>query len=107
MDILDWILGSYDEEIVEGGGNPLDMARGINHEEISTRAQLEFPYLWSDCIHAIHPELQVTRWRRRKKRKKMTQGQRARLRKGQQVTRINPKPLNERKLCGWQLCRVR
>ena len=41
MDILNWILGSYVEEIVKGGENPLDKARRINPKEITTRAPIQ------------------------------------------------------------------
>lgn len=43
MDILDWIPGAYVEEIVQGGENPLDMARRISMDENAMRAPLQMP----------------------------------------------------------------
>ena len=35
MDVLDWISGSYAEEIVEGGESPEDRARRVNPAELA------------------------------------------------------------------------
>ena len=51
MDILDWIPGSYVEEIVQGGENPLDMARRINPEEFALRAPVQMP----EPLIELHP----------------------------------------------------
>ena len=51
MDILDWIPGSYVEEIVEGGENPLDMARRINPGEFVMRAPVQLP----EPLIELHP----------------------------------------------------
>ena len=107
MDILDWIPGSYVEEIVQGGENPLDMARRVNPEEIAMRAPVGVP----KPLVGLHPgnSSWTARGRGggggRKKRNKRTEGK-ARWRKGQRVTRRNPKPLNGKKLCGWRRRKV-
>ena len=51
MDILDWIPGSYVEEIVEGGENPMDMARRVNPEEFVQRAPVGSP----EPLVGLHP----------------------------------------------------
>ena len=51
MDILDWIPGSYVEEIVQGGKNPLDMARRINPEEFAMWALVQLP----EPLIELHP----------------------------------------------------
>ena len=43
MDILDWIPGSYVDEVVQGGENPLDRTRQINPEEMAMRATTQVP----------------------------------------------------------------
>ena len=45
MDILDRILGSYVEEIVQGGENSMDIVRCFNPEEIAMRAPVGTPEL--------------------------------------------------------------
>jgi hypothetical protein len=51
MDILNWIPGSYVEEIVQGGENPLDMARRINPQEFVMRAPVQMP----EPLIELHP----------------------------------------------------
>ena len=51
MDILDWIPGSYVEEIVEGGENPLDIARRIDPGEFVMRAPVQLP----EPLIELHP----------------------------------------------------
>ena len=51
MDILDWILGSYVDEVVQGGENPLDRARRINPEEMAMRATTQVP----EPLVELHP----------------------------------------------------
>jgi hypothetical protein len=51
MDILDWIPGSYVEEIVQGGENPLDMARRMNPQEFVMQAPLQMP----EPLIELHP----------------------------------------------------
>ena len=43
MDILNWIPGSFVEEIVEGGENPMDMARRVNPTKFAMRAPVRAP----------------------------------------------------------------
>lgn len=50
MDILDWIMGSYGEEIIEGGESPLDMARRIDPNEM-TMMEVEM----HKPLVAVHP----------------------------------------------------
>ena len=40
MDILEWILGSYMEEIVEKGKNPIHKARHVHPEEVAMKASV-------------------------------------------------------------------
>ena len=51
MDILDWIPGSYVEEIVEGGKSPLDMARRINPGEFAMPPPVQLP----EPLIGLHP----------------------------------------------------
>ena len=51
MDILDWIPGSYVDEVVQGGENPLDRARRINPEEMAMRATTQVP----EPLVELHP----------------------------------------------------
>ena len=51
MDLLDWLLGSYEEEIVQGGESPLDRARRIIPEAVMERVVPTMP----DPIVAVHP----------------------------------------------------
>src|SRR5450631_2225946 len=51
MDILDWIPGSYVDEVVQGGENPLDRARRINPEEMTVRATNQMP----EPLVGLHP----------------------------------------------------
>lgn len=51
MDILDWIPGSYVDEIVQRGENPLDKARRINPEEMAMRATTQIP----EPLVGLHP----------------------------------------------------
>ena len=51
MDVLDWIPGSYAEEILQGGENPLDMARRINPDENALRP----PPMIPEPLVGLHP----------------------------------------------------
>jgi hypothetical protein len=43
IDILDWIPGSYIEEIVQGGENLLDRVRCVNLKEVAMRGPVGAP----------------------------------------------------------------
>ena len=51
MDVLDWLPGSYEEEVVQGGESPLDRARRIIPEAALERGAPIF----ADPIVAVHP----------------------------------------------------
>ena len=51
MDILYLIPGSFVEEVVEGGENPMDMARRVNPTEFATRALVGAP----EPLVRLHP----------------------------------------------------
>jgi hypothetical protein len=96
MDILDWIPGSYVEEIVQGGENPLDMARRINPEEFAFRAPVQMPEPLIE-LHPGNPALTGTvelgEDEEEETRLKET------WRKGPQDSLKSPKPRSERRPC--------
>ena len=51
MDVLDWIPGSYAEEIVEGGESPQDRARRVNPAELA----MIVPYSAPEPLATVHP----------------------------------------------------
>ena len=51
MDILDWIPGSYAEEVVQGGESPLDIARRINYEDMAMTTVFANP----QPLLVVHP----------------------------------------------------
>lgn len=53
MDVLDWLLGSYQEEIVEEGENPLDRARYYLLAKTAQNAPVVDLSLLLQCILAI------------------------------------------------------
>jgi len=106
MDMLNWIHGSYFEEILEEGENPLDMARRINLEENAMKALINVPKPLVRLHPGNRPWQHVAKWRRRRREKRRTKNRR-RWRMGQLDSRRNLKPPNGRKLSGWQLHKVR
>lgn len=51
-DLLDWLPGSYEEEIVQGGESPLDRTRRFIPEAVVERVVL----IIVDPIVVVHPE---------------------------------------------------